>query len=342
MEKRPTIGILIPAHNESAGIRACIESCLNQTRPLDQILVVDDASTDDTISIARSFGEKIEVLSLERNLGNKSFVQEKGIPLIRTDVFIATDGDTILDKNFVQNIERDFMDPETAAVCGSIESMRYNWLTALRQMEYTVSQSVHKLAQSYMGFLFVIPGCAGAFRTEMFRKYITFDHDTVAEDLDFTFKFHKNNQKIVYDKKAIVFTQDPPTLHSYIGQVRRWYAGGWQNLVKHFWIFESPLAALELTLIYTEGLIFSLVLLITPLINIRYFIYTLSFSLLFILISATYTAIHSKRIDVILYSPAYIILTFVNLYVFFERFVKEIFLKQHDMSWDQPQRVTMK
>ncbi len=340
-EKRLTIGILIPAHNESAGIRSCLESCLAQTRKLDQILVVDDASTDDTVAIARSFGLEVEVLALEKNLGNKSFVQESAIPFIRTDIFIATDGDTILDPRYVEYIERDFADPQVAAVCGGIRSIRYNWLTALRQMEYSVSQEIHKRAQSYLNFLFVIPGCSGAFRTELFRKYITFDHDTVAEDLDFTFKFHKNNLKIAYDKKAMVYTQDPPTLGSYIAQVRRWYAGGWQNLVKHFWVIESPLAALELTLMYTEGIIFSVILLVTPFINIRYFIYTLVFSLGFTLLSGLYASIESKRPDIFFYSPAYLFLMFVNLWVFIERFVREIFFKERDMSWHQPQRIHM-
>lgn len=44
-----TISILIPAFNEAASIGKTIESCLEQSRPADQIIVVNDASTDGTL-----------------------------------------------------------------------------------------------------------------------------------------------------------------------------------------------------------------------------------------------------------------------------------------------------
>ena len=338
-QQRQSISILIPCHNEEAGVRACIESCLNQTRKLDQIVVVDDASTDKSLAILKEFGNKITLIALTKNMGNKSYVQEHGLQHITSDIFIATDGDTILDPHFVEEIEKSFVDDKVIAAGGYIRSIKYNWITAIREIDYVVGQNIHKLAQSHMDSMLVIPGCAGAFRTSIFKKHITFDHDTITEDLDFTYRFHRNGFKIAFNRNAIVWTQDPPTFHSYLNQMRRWYGGGWQNLRKHYGIVSSPLRAIEWSLIYVEGLVFSTLLLVMPLLNIKFFCLLLIPYALFDLAQALYTAWKSRRMDVIYYAPLHLCMVFVNAYVFIEQFVKEIILRKRTMIWFKPLRV---
>lgn len=67
------ISILIPAHNEEKSIKKCLESCLNQTRMPDEIVVVNDGSTDKTAEILAGFGDKIKVVYVPKATGNKSF-----------------------------------------------------------------------------------------------------------------------------------------------------------------------------------------------------------------------------------------------------------------------------
>jgi len=230
MSKKPIkISVLIPCRNEERSIKATVESCLNQSRKPDQIVVVNDGSTDRTADILALFGDKIQVVTIKKATGNKSYAQEYGLKFVTSDVFVTTDGDTMLDKDFIKYIEEDFQDESIISVAGYVRSMKYNWLTACRAFEYAVGQNLHKLAQSNINFLFVIPGAAGGFRTSDFRKHISFDHDTLTEDLDFTYRLHKKSLNILYDRRAIVFTQDPTTLKAYLNQMRRWFGGGWQR-----------------------------------------------------------------------------------------------------------------
>ena len=333
------ITILIPAHNEERSIRATVESCLNQTRKPDQILVVDDGSTDDTSLILESFGDKIDVVTIAMATGNKSHAQERGLAFVTGDIFIATDGDTILDSRFVEMIEPHFNDPKVGAVAGYVKSIKNNWLTACREIDYVIGQDLHKVAQENMGFLFVIPGCAGAFRTKFFKKLIKFEHDTLTEDLDFTYKIHTNYSRIAYENKAFVYTQDPFTMYAYVNQIRRWYSGGWQNLKKHLPnIISRPLAALELSLMYVEGLIFSVLLFLLPLLNIGFFGYYMLANLLFVIAIGGYAALKRKRWDLFLYSPLYMILVFVNAIIFLEQFTKEILMRKKLVVWFKPER----
>jgi glycosyltransferase involved in cell wall biosynthesis len=65
----PDISVIIPAYNAEKYLAEAIESALNQTRPAKEIIVVDDASTDRTVEIARSFGDRVTVLQNAVNSG---------------------------------------------------------------------------------------------------------------------------------------------------------------------------------------------------------------------------------------------------------------------------------
>src|SRR5690606_12639321 len=97
------------------------------------------------------------------------------------------------------------------------------------------------------------------------KKIVTFDHDNVTEDLDFTYKFKMAGERVCFAPRAIVHTQDPNNLKSYFKQVYRWYSGGWTCLKKNKAIFKQPNNALILALIYFEGLFISLPYLLSPL-----------------------------------------------------------------------------
>jgi len=58
-----TVSAIIAVHNGANYLRESIESMLAQTVPLDEIIVVDDGSTDNTAVIARSFGGVVRVVS---------------------------------------------------------------------------------------------------------------------------------------------------------------------------------------------------------------------------------------------------------------------------------------
>lgn len=318
-----------------------MESCIAQTRPLDEILVVNDGSTDLSGEILKKFGNAIRVITIPTATGNKSYAQEYGLKFVTGEIFIATDGDTILDRRFVEEVEKSFSDPKVMAVGGYVQSLKYNWLTACRELDYVIGQDLHKVAQAELDFLFVIPGCAGAFRTEIFRKHIQFEHDTLTEDLDFTYRLHWNRLKILYNKKAISYTQDPATIGAYINQMRRWYSGGWQNLIKHYRIANRPLNALELSLMYIEGLIFAFLLFLFPVLNIVFFKYFIIPYFIFQLIVGIYSSIVRRRLDLLVYAPCYILLTYINAYVFLEQFFKEVITRKKNLVWFKPERRAM-
>lgn len=335
--KKPKISVLIPAHNEEKSIRKCIISALEQTRPPDEIIVINDGSTDLTSKIIDEFSFPVIVVEISQATGNKSFAQETGMIFVNGDIVIMTDADTIFDKKFIENVLPKFADKEVVAVSGYVKSMKHNWLTACREIEYAIGQQIHKLAQTYLGYFMVIPGCAAAFRTEAFNKFISFDHDTVAEDLDFTYKLNEQGFKIKYSKGALVYTQDPADLKSYINQMKRWYGGNWQNLFKHMKVLSKPIFAFEFSLLFIESVLFPLVIFCLLLINIFYLLKALAVVLFMASVVSGFASIVDKR-NLIKYTFHYFFIIFVNSIIFLWEFFKEIILKKRELNWFQPKR----
>ena len=334
------VSVLIPCHNEQAGIAACVRSCLLQTRPPDEIIVVNDGSTDRSGEILDSFGDLIRHVRRSPASGNKSYAQELGLRFVTGDVFITTDGDTELHPEFVERAVADFERfPEAAALGGYIQSQRHNWLTSCRAFEYAIGQNLHKLAQHHLGYLFVIPGPAGVFRSDIFREYIAFEHDTLTEDLDFTYRLHAHDLPILYDDRLVVYTQDPATIHSYINQMRRWFGGGWQCLLKHRGLItRKPRIALELSMIYMEGTLFAILLFVLPLLNLALFVRLIGLYLLLLFGFALFASIRERRVDLLFIPPLYVLIVAINAYLLIEQGIQEMLLGRRERKWFQPER----
>ena len=56
---------------------------------------------------------------------------------------------------------------------------------------------------------------------------------TLVEDMDWAVQLHRRGEEIIYAPNATVYSQNPRTLHDYIGQISRWYRGTWQIIKLH-------------------------------------------------------------------------------------------------------------
>ncbi|MHC5083841.1 MAG: glycosyltransferase family 2 protein, partial [Planctomycetota bacterium] len=92
------ISVVIPAYNAEATVARAINSVLAQTRPADEIIVVDDGSTDNTAEVVRSFGEA--VIFIQQENAGVSVARNKGIETATGDwiAFLDSDDEFLPDK----------------------------------------------------------------------------------------------------------------------------------------------------------------------------------------------------------------------------------------------------
>lgn len=86
------ISAIIPAHNEEKTISSVIDVLLN-VKIIDEIIVVDDASTDTTSSIVKKY-ENVKLINLSKNLGKGGAVME-GVRNSAGEIILLLDADLI-------------------------------------------------------------------------------------------------------------------------------------------------------------------------------------------------------------------------------------------------------
>lgn len=87
------ISTVITAYNTERYIASTIESVLRQTRPSDEIIVVDDGSTDGTPDILRGFGARLQVISQQN--GGPSRSLNVAVAASTGDALAFLDGDDL-------------------------------------------------------------------------------------------------------------------------------------------------------------------------------------------------------------------------------------------------------
>ncbi len=88
---QPLVSVVIPAYNAAGYLAPTIESVLAQTyRPI-EVLVVDDGSSDDTVAIARSFGDPVRVIEQENR--GPAGARNTGFAGARGDIIALLDAD---------------------------------------------------------------------------------------------------------------------------------------------------------------------------------------------------------------------------------------------------------
>jgi GT2 family glycosyltransferase len=119
----PGVCLSIVTFNSSRYIRRCLESALAQKDICAEVVVVDNASTDDTVQILHSFGDRIRVIRNPRNVGFAE-AQNQGIRATSLPWVLTLNPDLLMQEDFTrQLVEAAELDPGTGAVCGKLLSI---------------------------------------------------------------------------------------------------------------------------------------------------------------------------------------------------------------------------
>ena len=166
--------------------------------------------------------------------GGKSRALNTGIRAAAGEIIVCMDADSHLDPGALTALVRHFRDPAVGAVAGNVKVRnRRGLLTRLQALEYIEGLNLVRQAHAFFRTVNIIPGPCGAFRRRTLDQVGGYDHDTFAEDCDLTLKILTGGWKILYEPRAVAWTEAPETLRDLLGQRYRWTRGILQSLVKH-------------------------------------------------------------------------------------------------------------
>ena len=193
------ISVIIPAYNEEQYIASCLKTVLDQDTPADEIIVVDNNSTDRTRAIASRF--PVHVLS-ERQQG-MIHARNAGFDAATGDVIVHCDADTRVPRDWITRIRRHFEEDRCDALTGPAVPFH-----APPSIALPIRHSCALLKRLYLGHL-PLQGCNKSLRRELWhriRNEVCTDADAVHEDLDLAIHIYRNGGRIVYDSRLMVYS----------------------------------------------------------------------------------------------------------------------------------------
>jgi len=243
----PSVSIIIPAYNEEKHIKDCIESVLNldYENSKIKIIVVNDGSKDKTKEVVEEIISKKkgrEIILINQKNSGKAKALNNALKLVKTEFFACLDADSFVSKKALKRIIKTFYeyDNNLAIVTPAMKIRNpKNLLQKLQYVEYNISMLLHRL-MSNLNSIYVAPGPFSVYKTEIVKKLGGFDSTTLAEDQEIAYRMQKNFYDIKQSPNAFVYTTPPNNFKSLYRQRRRWYIGGFSNIIKYRKMFLNP------------------------------------------------------------------------------------------------------
>ena len=203
----PTVGIVIPAYNEEDTIRACVLAAIDQTVPADEIIVVDNKSTDKTATILRELHAEfpdvpLRVLRQDKAQGITP-TRNMGFDAVTSDVIGRIDSDSVLEPNWVEETKKVFMDTNVHAATGPVIYYDLPLRRYMAKADDSARQAISRLVKQYH-FLFGTNMALRRTAWEAVRDDICLDADReMFEDIDLSVHLYDDGFNIVYAPKMV-------------------------------------------------------------------------------------------------------------------------------------------
>lgn len=223
----PAFTVLMPAHDEAAGIAGPVRAVLAQLRPRDRLIVIADNCADDTAAIARGLGATV----IERTDPER---RGKGHALEFGRAHLSAGADTvviIVDADCEPGLHALPRLATTAArhhavVQGAYLMVPPDDATAIVRVScfaFLIKNLVRQRALGALAGAALLQGSGMAFPRELFRC-IEWRPDSLVEDLDMGLDLLLEGEKVLFDETAR-FTSAASSQRGTEGQRRRWEHG---------------------------------------------------------------------------------------------------------------------
>lgn len=170
----PRISVVVCAWNEETHLPACLQSLLEQLRPADEIIVVDNASTDRTGEVARTVPRVRVVVETRKGL---TLARAAGQAASSGDIIAWLDADCRAPRDWLVHIERRFNDPTVIAVTGPFRYYDWVWQgrALLRVYDLVVAPVTHLFVRDVLGWAALLYGGNFAVRRAALESIGGFD-----------------------------------------------------------------------------------------------------------------------------------------------------------------------
>lgn len=242
LEQLPRVTLQLPLFNERYVVERLLQSVAQIDYPADklQVQILDD-STDETREIARERSEElrkrglnVELIQRSDRTGYKAGALQNGLKSATGEFIAIFDADFVPSPDFLRQALPHFADPRVGLVQLRWEHLNrhYSFLTRLQSIMLDGHFVIEHAARHYAGRFFNFNGTAGIWRKDAIADAGGWQHDTLTEDLDLSYRAQLRGWKFVYVPAVTAPAELPVEMNAFKTQQHRWTKGSIQTALK--------------------------------------------------------------------------------------------------------------
>lgn len=280
----PVVTVQIPLRNERYVVRRVLRAVAAFEWPRDrlEIQILDD-SDDETTAIARAEatrlraqGRSVKVLHRPQPMGHKAGALAEGLRQANGELVALFDADFVPQPDFLQRTVPYFLhNAQLGMVQARWEHLNAESspITRAQALALDAHFAIEHVARNRSGLLMNFNGTAGVWRKSAIEDAGGWQHDTVAEDLDLSYRAQLRGWQMLFLPHVTAEAELPPLIAAFKQQQYRWAKGATQCLRKLARpILRSPrlnpvqkvMALLHLSGYFTQPLFLGLMMLLLP------------------------------------------------------------------------------
>ena len=238
----PVVTVQLPFFNERYVAVRLIDAVAQLDYPSDklEIQVLDD-STDDTTAIAaeavqrwREAGLDITLIHRTDRTGYKAGALQEGLKVARGELVAVFDADFVPQSEYLRRVVHHFTDAQVGMVqarWGHI-NRDYSLLTRAQAVLLDGHFVIEHTARNRSGRFFNFNGTAGIWRRTTIADAGGWEHDTLTEDLDLSYRAQLKGWRFVFLRDLVVPSELPVEVAAFKSQQHRWAKGSIQTALK--------------------------------------------------------------------------------------------------------------
>jgi cellulose synthase/poly-beta-1,6-N-acetylglucosamine synthase-like glycosyltransferase len=238
----PKVTVQLPIYNERYVIERLVEAISKFDYPagLLQIQVLDD-STDETVSVAsacvdryREAGLNIYYIHRDNREGFKAGALQEGLKTATGELVAIFDADFIPPADFLRRTVPYFVNPKLAVVQTrwSYINRNYSTLTEVEAIMLDGHFAIEHSSRFRSGLFFNFNGTAGIWRREAIEDSGGWQHDTLTEDTDLSYRAQLRGWQFIYVPEIDCPSELPVEMNAFKSQQARWAKGLMQTAKK--------------------------------------------------------------------------------------------------------------
>ena len=244
LSELPFVTIQLPLFNEKYVVKRLLDSVSKLNYPKDkyEVQILDD-STDETTEILKDElpkyqeqGFDYKLVLRENRIGFKAGALDYGLHNAKGEFIAIFDADFVINPEFLHKTLWCFNDPEIGLVQTRWEHLNRNHslLTKLQAFALDGHFSVEQVGRNFGAHFINFNGTAGIWRKKTIIDAGGWEHDTLTEDLDLSYRAQLKDWRFIYLEEVEAPAELPMAISALKSQQFRWTKGGAENFVKLF------------------------------------------------------------------------------------------------------------